>query len=274
MTARLVPLQIGVGQAHAQHLGLRHGGVHELLAQVVVGDALDAPALALLAVRAVGIGRAEHREALPPPAVDGVLHHGLLLGRAAHHHQQRFISLALMEGLLLAHAHHRTRIRAIRAAAQRHLIHDGRAVHQPADHAHIGPGERGVVEDRAVLGAARVQRVQHLVAAGAERLCGAVQIEAMPRLVLHLGDENRLALQARRAADPVALGQHADDLAVRVLADLAHQRLAVGLGHPVLRFDAAVVIDALVELRHQFGRFGDRCGTHGRLPCGIVRNAE
>ena len=38
--------------------------------------------------------------------------------------------------------------------------------------------------------------------------------------------------------------------------------------------DSAVVIDALVELRHLFGRFGDRCGTRGRLRCGIVRNAE
>ena len=45
--ALFVPFQIGVGQAHAQNLGLRNGGVNKTLAQVVVADALDAPALAL-----------------------------------------------------------------------------------------------------------------------------------------------------------------------------------------------------------------------------------
>jgi hypothetical protein len=60
----------------------------------------------------------------------------------------------------------------------------------------------------------------------------------------------RIALRFRLGArDPVAFGQHADDLAVRVLADLAHQGLAVGLGHPVLRFDAAVGGDAGIEAR-------------------------
>jgi hypothetical protein len=38
---------------------------------------------------------------------------------------------------------------------------------------------------------------------------------------------------------------------VRVLRDLAHERLAVGLGHPVPRLDALVSGDRLVEPRLQ-----------------------
>ena len=71
----------------------------------------------------------------------------------------------------------------------------------------------------------------------------------MARLVLHLGHEDRLALEARRAGDPVGLGLHADDLGVRVLRDLADERLAVRVGHPVAGLDARVRRDELVELR-------------------------
>ena len=49
-------------------------------------------------------------------------------------------------------------------------------------------------------------------------------------LVLHLGDEDRLAPQRRRPRDPVALRLHPDDLRVRVLGDLPDQRLAVASG--------------------------------------------
>ena len=108
-----------------------------------------------------------------------------------------------------------------------------------------------------------MQPLQHLVAAGAQRLGGGVKVEAVAALVLHLGDQDGLALEARRARDPVALGQHADDLAVRVLADLAHQRPPVGVRHPVLRLDAAVGVDAVVEALLQL-RFLDRA------QCGLV----
>ena len=42
-----IPFQVRVGQAHTQDFGLRHGGVNKALAQVIVADAFDAPALAL-----------------------------------------------------------------------------------------------------------------------------------------------------------------------------------------------------------------------------------
>jgi hypothetical protein len=45
----------------------------------------------------------------------------------------------------------------------------------------------------------------------------------------------------------LALGQHADNFAMGVLTDLPYQGFAVGLGHPVLRFDLAVGIDLLVK---------------------------
>ena len=129
------------------------------------------------------------------------------------------------------------------AAADRHLVHDRRAVHQPADGADVGPGQGRVVEDRAVLGLAAVQRIEHLVAARAQRFGGRIEIQAVAAFVLHLGQQDGLALERGRARNPVALGQHADDFAVGVLADLAHQGLAVGLGHPVLRLDLAVAVD-------------------------------
>ena len=107
------------------------GGVDELLSQVVVADALDAPA------------RFAHRARSRRPA-----------GRTSSGgHHQRFTAsctiarcsacprassfsveaLALVEALLAADAHHRARVRRVGAARQRHLVHDRRAVDQPAD---------------------------------------------------------------------------------------------------------------------------------------------
>ena len=62
----------------------------------------------------------------------------------------------------------------------------------------------------------------------------------MARLVLHLGEQDRLAPQRRRAGDPIAFGKHADDLAMRMLADLPRQGPSIGLGHPVLGLDELV----------------------------------
>src|SRR5256885_7979083 len=70
--------------------------------------------------------------------------------------------LALMKALLLADAHHGTRVRAIGAAADGDLVHDRRAIDQPADRAHIRPGECRVVEYARILGAAGQQLLEHL----------------------------------------------------------------------------------------------------------------
>src|SRR5207253_5652997 len=51
----------------------------------------------------------------------------------------------------------------------------------------------------------------------------------------------------RRARDPIALRKHADDLAMRMLADLPRQRPPIGLGHPVLGLDELVIRNARLE---------------------------
>ena len=134
----------GPAGTHAQHLRLLGGGINKALQQLVVRDALDARAHRLLAVNALDIGGAEHIE------------HG-------HHHRStaswtmahcaalpsRIITstaveaLALMKTLFAADAHHGARIRAVRATAQRHLVHDRRAVDQPADGAHVAQVSAG-----------------------------------------------------------------------------------------------------------------------------------
>ena len=118
-----------------------------------------------------------------------------------------------------------------------------------------------------------MQRLEQIVAAHAQRLGGAVKVEPVAALVLNLGDQDGLALEARCARDPVALGQHADDFAVCVLADLPHERLAIALGHPVLRFDLAIGFDARIEPGQQFGILGRHLLGHG-LQSGAVRYVE
>ncbi len=85
--------------------------------------------------------------------------------------------------------------------------------------------------------------------------------------------QDGLALEAGRAADPVAFGQHADDFAVRMLADLAHQRLAVAVGHPVLRLDLAVGVDLRVKARLRF-RVLQRDRFRGSFLSRLVRHIE
>ncbi len=93
-----------------------------------------------------------------------------------------------------------------------------------------------------------MEQVDELRAVDAERLRGAVQIEAVTGLVLHLGHEDRLAAEGGRAGDPVALGLHPDDLGVGVLGNLADERRAVTLGHPVARLDPLIGVDQPLEL--------------------------
>src|SRR6516165_5944439 len=92
-----------------------------------------------------------------------------------------------------------------------------------------------------------MQQVEEFGAVDAKRLGGRVQVQAMARLVLDLGDEDGLAAQAGCPGDPVALGLHADDLGVSVLGDLPDEGLAVGVRHPVPGLDALVGRDELVE---------------------------
>jgi hypothetical protein len=159
-----------------------------------------------------------------------------------------FKALALVEAFFLAHAHHGAGVGAIASAAERHLVEDGGAIHEPTYAAHIGPAQGGVVENAAVLGFARVEVGQHLVARGAQRFGGAVEVEAVARLVLYLSQQDGLALERGRPRYPVAFGQHAHQLGVRVLRNLPDERFAVRFGHPVLGLDADVGVDAGLKL--------------------------
>ena len=69
----------------------------------------------------------------------------------------------------------------------------------------------------------------------------------MPGFILHFRQQNRFAPKGRRASDPVAFRQHADNFRVRVLAYLADQRFTVGFRHPVQRFDGRLLCNALLK---------------------------
>src|SRR5512146_193312 len=266
----LIPSQGRVRDLEPEELRLRHRDVDEFLPQLIVGEALDPPTHRLRRMSGARIARPEHHDRRPPPPVERILRHRALLGSAARQREHDLEALALMEALLLADAHHGARVRAIGTAADRDLVHDGRAVDQPADRPDIRPGECRIVEDARVLGAAVEQLLQHLRPRDAERLGGAVEIHAVAALVLHLGDEYGLAPQRRRARDPVALGQHADDLRVRMLGDLSDQRLPVCLRHPVLGLDLLVTLDALLEAALQ-GRLPHRASRPGIGNRGVQR---
>jgi hypothetical protein len=58
-----------------------------------------------------------------------------------------------------------------------------------------------------------------------------------------------------RAGDPVALGQHADDFRMRVLADLADQRAAIAFRHRVVGLDLFLAVDPRLEGCEKLFRF-------------------
>ena len=127
------------------------------------------------------------------------------------------------------------------------LIHDRRTVDEPSDAADVGPRQRRIVEDARVLRRTVEQLLDELLPIDAERLGAAVDVEAVARFVLHLGEQRHLAPKIWRARDPVAFRQHADDLGVRVLRHHPDQLLAVALRHPVLGLDAFAARNARFE---------------------------
>src|SRR5215472_16565619 len=119
-----------------------------------------------------------------------------------------------------------------------------------------------------------MEQARQFVATDTEGLGSTIKIEAVPRLVLHLGEQDRLPLQCRCAGDPVSFRKLSDDLGMRVLSDLADQRLAVAIGHPILWLDLLSAIDALLKsallrgyllrLFHALG--GNELGIHLTIP--------
>src|SRR5205814_7778494 len=102
-----------------EEFGLWNGLVDEALPQLVVREDLDPPPGRLRAVHALRIGRTEHHQRRPPPAVERVLRHRLLLGSAGAELHHDVEALALMKALFLADPDHRSRIRAEGTAAER-----------------------------------------------------------------------------------------------------------------------------------------------------------
>ena len=257
--AIVAPHQLVVRNRQAKVFGLRHRFVDEFLAQLVIGVHLDLPRHRLRRVDRVLVRRPEHHQRRIPEPVQRILRHLFLFGRAGGHLHHDRVTLPLVERFLLADPDHRAGIGTIAGALQRHLVHDRRAVDQPAHRAHIGPGQRRIVEDGTVFHRPRQQPFGQLVAGDAQCLGRAVEIQPVSGLVLDLGQQDRLALQRGGAGDPVAFGQLAHDLAVGVLPDLADQRLAIARGHPFLRFDLLVPVDAFLKGaffgRHLVSRF-------------------
>src|SRR5262249_51738383 len=187
----LVPLEVGVRDCELEEVRLRYGNVDELLAKLIIGLALDPPTHRLSRVGAVGVRRSEHHQARPPPAVERILRHPLLLRRAVRHRNHDLVALALVEALFLANAHHCASIRPVARPLQRYLVHDRRAVDEPADRANIRPGKRRVIENGRVLRLAGVQRFDHLLAARPERLRSTIEIQPVTGLVLYLREQDR-----------------------------------------------------------------------------------
>src|SRR4029077_5021246 len=156
------PAQLAVGNREPEKLRLRHRDIDEFLAQLVIAEALDLPAHRLGGVFGVGIARAEHHDRGPPPAVQRILRHRPLRTAPLRQRQHDLEPLALMKALLLADAHHGARVRAIGAAADGNLVHDRRAIDQPADRSDVRPGQGRVVEYARVFGGAGQQLLEHL----------------------------------------------------------------------------------------------------------------
>src|SRR5690606_10124305 len=152
-----------------------------------------------------------------------------------------------VERLLPADPAHGAGIGGVAALEQRRLADDRGGVDQPGDNADIPPGAGRVVEHVVELALAGDEVGEDLLARLPQVLHQPVEQLGMPRLVLDLRGHGELALERRRAQDPVALRQRAHDLGVGVHLDEADQPLAVLVGHPVARLDLATRLNRSLE---------------------------
>ena len=157
MARFLVPFQVGIWDGQPDELCLWHGEVNELLPQFIVGETLDVPSHGLGAVGAVVVRRPKHHDGWPPPTVEGILCHRLLLLSALCQGHHDLEPLALVKAFFLADTHHGAGIGTVTALAERYLVHNGGTIYEPTHSANVGPCEGGVVKDAAVLGFAAVQ---------------------------------------------------------------------------------------------------------------------
>src|SRR5262249_54539840 len=76
---------------------------------------------------------------------------------------------------------------------------------------------------------------------------GGIEVEPVTGLVLHLGEQARLAPETGRAREPVAFRLHADDLGMGVLRDLADEGAPIPFGHPVVGLDLELGVNLGLE---------------------------
>ena len=93
-----------------------------------------------------------------------------------------------------------------------------------------------------------IRSARHCCARLAQVLDHAVDQLRVADLVLHLRGQRELALERRRAEDPLALGQDAHQLRVPVHLDELDQLRAVLVRHPVVDLDLAAGLHVLEEL--------------------------
>ena len=266
MAGVLVPLQIAIRYRETEKICLGHGLVDEPLPELVVGQQFDFPPDRLRSMRRLRIGWAKHHERRPPPTVQGILGHTSLGRRSLRHHGHDLKALPLVKTLFFTDTDHRPGVRAVRTPAERYLIHDGRAVHQPADRADIRPREGRIIKDTGILRFPGKQISYQLIAADAQGFGGAIKIKTMAGFILDLGQQDRFPAQGRGPGDPVSLRQLTHDFRMRVLGNLADQGPALSFRHPIPRLDGVAGIDSGLE-RSQFRRSLIAVGLWGDHLC-------
>jgi hypothetical protein len=164
--------------------------------------------------------------------------------------------------LLPADLLHDPGVGRVRALEQCLLADDRGRVDEPRDHPDVAPRLRRVVEDVVELGLAGDEVGETLLSWLAEILDDAIDELRMADLVLDLRGQGELALQGRRAQDPLSLGEDAHQLRVAVHLDELDQLRPVVVRHPVVGLDLAAALHVPEEFL--FALIHDR--TIVRLP--------
>src|SRR5699024_8322167 len=97
VAAFFIPLQVWVFKVQAQSFSLRNNHVHEALAQLIVGEALDIPFHGLLRVWRICIWWTKHLQSGSVEAVDGFLRHLPLCFGAMRQFVENLPALTLVE---------------------------------------------------------------------------------------------------------------------------------------------------------------------------------
>src|SRR6476469_9003788 len=69
----------------------------------------------------------------------------------------------------------------------------------------------------------------------------------MPGFVLHFGNEDLFAFERRRAANPIAFGQHTYNFTMCMLGNLPDERLTIFFRHPILWLNAHFGINLFLK---------------------------